>query len=91
MENVDHLPEVIIEIYDITAPESGYFVFWTNQKERMNVNVKPFILKEPRDLSPSFIQISTILKATRYCIFRILVQISSHLISGLKNRPGKMQ
>jgi hypothetical protein len=52
MENVDHLPEVIIEIYDVTAPECGYFVFWTNQTERMNVNVKPFILKEPDTIYP---------------------------------------
>lgn len=46
MGNADKLSEVIIEIKKITTPKCGYFVFWTNEKERLNLPVEPFILQE---------------------------------------------
>lgn len=52
MENIDKLSEVIIEINKIATPKCGYFVFWTNEKERLNLPVEPFILKEADNIYP---------------------------------------
>ncbi len=46
MKNVDELPERIIEVYKITTPKCGYFVFWATKNDRLSLEVEPFVLKE---------------------------------------------
>lgn len=44
--------EITVEIFNIKTPKCGYFVFYKDKRNRIDLNVEPFKIKEGDQLYP---------------------------------------